>query len=61
MTEEPTRAKKMADSYGQKLEQLDETSPKVRKIIREDKQTLEQKEQLRKAKEKLRDFIDLIR
>ena len=56
-----TRAAKMAAQYGDKLAELEKTKPKIRAIKQSDLQTPEQKERLLKAKEKLRDFIDLIK
>lgn len=56
-----TRAAKMAALYGDKLAELDKTKPRIRTIKQSEEQTLEQKERLRKAKEKLRDFVDLIK
>ena len=55
-----TRAAKMAALYGDKLAELDKTKPRVRTIKQSDLQTQEQKERLRKAKEKLATFKDLL-
>lgn len=60
MTEQKTRAQKMVAEYAEKLKKLEPTKIEPRKIKMAEEQTLDQKERLRKAKEKLRDFIDLI-
>jgi len=56
-----TRAAKMAAQYGDKLAELDKNKSNIRTIKQSELQSLEQKERLRRAKEKLRDFIDLIK
>ena len=55
-----TRAQKMAEQYAVKLDELDPTTKKPRVVIVADTQTKEQKDRLKKAREKLDTFKDLL-
>ena len=60
MDKKPTRAQQMAEQYVAKLEELDPATKKPRVVKVADTQTQEQKEQLKKAREKLATFKDLV-
>jgi len=60
MDKKPTRAQQMAEQYAVKLEELDHATKKPRVVKVADTQTQEQKEQLKKAREKLATFKDLV-
>jgi len=60
MTEEKTRAAKIAEQYGKKLEALAPKEPKVH-ILESGHRTPAEEARLAAAIEKMRDFIDLIR
>lgn len=60
MEKKPTRAQQMAEQYAVKLEELDPTTKKPRVVKVADTQTQEQKDRLKKAREKLATFKDLL-
>lgn len=60
MDKKPTRAQQMAEQYAGKLEELDPKTKKPKVVKISDSQTQEQKERLKKAREKLATFKDLL-
>lgn len=59
MTEQKTRAQRMAEQYGAKLDEASGVEPKARLVTQSDKTTPEQEKKLRDALKKLADFRDL--
>jgi hypothetical protein len=60
MDKKPTRAQQMAEQYAGKLEELDPKTKKPKVVKISDSQTQEQKERLKKAREKLATFRDFL-
>jgi len=60
MEKKPSRAQLMAAQYGDKLKLINPSAPEPRVVKTDDTVTIEQKEKLIKAREKLATFKDLI-
>jgi hypothetical protein len=60
MDKKPTRAQLMAAQYGDKLKKVNPVALEPRLVKTDDTETIEQKEKLIKAREKLATFKDLI-
>ncbi len=60
MDKKLTRAELMAAQYGEKLKEFNSTAKEPLVFKADDKETLEQKQKLIKAREKLATFKDLV-
>ena len=60
MENKPTRAERMVEQYGAKLDRINNTPPTPRKIQHKETETLEMRTKRRIAVEKLSTFRDLL-